>query len=525
MQKHEDNLATQVDGAGLVPMPGVTVTVIDQSTGLAAALYSDNGVTLITTPIVTDNTGYYGFFAADGRYTITFTNPRIVTFTRDVILEDPKDNPYATLAQLAAPTGSTNIGNGTETVADSLNALQLADYTALRAYAGPRKSVYVTGYLASAAPSAIAGTFIRDDSDTTTADNGMTVIVASNGKRWKRAVEIVSVGLAGRSRVSYYTATSVMVSVPQKIPMAGFRVFGQYTKGRAPVFNTGANGCTTVSTSTNLGAETSVHAANWYAVFAVANADGVVSFKLMPFLRVGSVTGSVATLNYAGEGSGAHSIAAATYAWGSTNNLAGADCLVINETIGGRSNCLSGRVASITANTGTTVTLDTIGSVGAYDFLLPAPPGFAHYVYLGCFYSDTSGTDIRNIADSGTLAKSYGTYSQDPNWVASGVMAKAEISLGGYISPLATGVVLSNEYSLSTASTGEVYCNFDLDSSAHTIHQDTCSKQSTPTVNYQDYGIQLPFSFKQSFYFAVVNAGLGASRSGGKLFIRGWIEP
>jgi hypothetical protein len=59
-------------------------------------------------------------------------------------------------------------------------ALQLADYVTLRAYSGSRKNVYVLR-------SGIAGTFVRDDSDTTSADNGGTVIVASNGKRWKRA--------------------------------------------------------------------------------------------------------------------------------------------------------------------------------------------------------------------------------------------------------------------------------------------------------------------------------------------------
>jgi hypothetical protein len=186
MQKYEENLASQLDGGALVPLSGVTVTVTSDATGLPASLYSDDGVTPITAPIVTTDTGYFGFFGPNGEYTITFTSPRIATFTRKLILADPSDNPYATLSQLAATSGSTNIGNGTETVADSLNALQLADYTALRAYAGPRKSVYVTGYLSTAAPSGIAGMFVRDDSDTTTADNGGTVIVATNGKRWKR---------------------------------------------------------------------------------------------------------------------------------------------------------------------------------------------------------------------------------------------------------------------------------------------------------------------------------------------------
>lgn len=67
---------------------------------------------------------------------------------------------------LTKPTGAANIGNGGETVAQSFDALQLADYAAIRAYAGPRKSVYVTGYMATARPSGAAGSFVRDTADT-----------------------------------------------------------------------------------------------------------------------------------------------------------------------------------------------------------------------------------------------------------------------------------------------------------------------------------------------------------------------
>ncbi len=88
---------------------------------------------------------------------------------------------------ITASGGAALVMHGTESVAAELSALQLADYAALRAYAGARKSVYVTGYLVSAAPSGIAGMFLRDDNDTTTADNGGTVIATAGGKRYKRA--------------------------------------------------------------------------------------------------------------------------------------------------------------------------------------------------------------------------------------------------------------------------------------------------------------------------------------------------
>lgn len=84
-------------------------------------------------------------------------------------------------------------------LADVANALQLVDYTALRAYAGAAQGVYITGYLATSAPSGIAGLFVRDDHDTTSADDSATVIVAANGVRWKRAY-------AGRVNVQWFGA-------------------------------------------------------------------------------------------------------------------------------------------------------------------------------------------------------------------------------------------------------------------------------------------------------------------------------
>lgn len=103
---------------------------------------------------------------------------------------------------LATTNGSTYVGNGGETVAATFAALQLADYVALRAYAGPRASVYCTGYLVTLAPSGVAGFFVRDDHDTTSTDNGGTIIVASNGKRWKRAYD-------GNLNVQWFGATGL----------------------------------------------------------------------------------------------------------------------------------------------------------------------------------------------------------------------------------------------------------------------------------------------------------------------------
>lgn len=110
MQRHDDNLASRINGNGLQALAGVSVTVTDDATGLPASLYSDDGVTPISTAIITDENGAYGFYAPNGEYTIHFASVRITPFTRKLIMADPSDNPYATLAQVAAPSFASMAG-------------------------------------------------------------------------------------------------------------------------------------------------------------------------------------------------------------------------------------------------------------------------------------------------------------------------------------------------------------------------------------------------------------------------------
>lgn len=79
-----------------------------------------------------------------------------------------------TSGDLSSTSGSSLVGNGAETVANSFEALQLADYSSLRSYTGPRKSVYVTGVLATTAPSSMSGLFVLDNSSATD-DGGIRV--------------------------------------------------------------------------------------------------------------------------------------------------------------------------------------------------------------------------------------------------------------------------------------------------------------------------------------------------------------
>jgi hypothetical protein len=170
-------------GSGyLSPAVGYKLHTYVSGTSTPLATYSDFALAVPNmNPVTLDTRGEASVFLGTGTYTLVLKSDTGTTiWTRDGIVAS------LSAADLLAPGGSALVGNDAETVKASFNALQLADYAALRAYAGSRKSVYVTGYSATAVPSGIAGMFIRDDFDAATADNGGTVIVATNGKRWKR---------------------------------------------------------------------------------------------------------------------------------------------------------------------------------------------------------------------------------------------------------------------------------------------------------------------------------------------------
>jgi hypothetical protein len=119
MQAYQDNISAKVNGT-LTPILGVQVTVTDTSTGKPAALYSDNGVTVLAQPLTTDETGYFGFYAANGHYSLSFASPQIKLGPRVVQLYDPADDQPLTQAQAAAASGASKLGYGQRTVENKL---------------------------------------------------------------------------------------------------------------------------------------------------------------------------------------------------------------------------------------------------------------------------------------------------------------------------------------------------------------------------------------------------------------------
>jgi hypothetical protein len=71
-------------------------------------------------------------------------------------------------------------------VAQNVGQLQQSDYAQLRLYEGDANSVYLTGVVGTAKPEGVSGRFAYDATDTTSIDNGGTIIVGADGRRWKR---------------------------------------------------------------------------------------------------------------------------------------------------------------------------------------------------------------------------------------------------------------------------------------------------------------------------------------------------
>lgn len=319
-----------------------------------------------------------------------------------------------------------------------------------------------------------------------------------------------------RWRCNYYTGTKLQIFGGGRVSMDGFRMFGNYY-GAGRSLTTGVQGFTTVDTAdgnTDLGAETVRKRHSWYAVFAVANAsDTSCKFRLMPYLRVRSVSGGVVTLGEAGE-SQPSTPPAATYSWRGAG-LTNVACLVITQD--GK---WSGRVTQVTATTATTVTLASAGSLGPGDFLLPAPPGFTEYAWLVDHYMDAA--EWRNVADT---CIDTGSFMVSVDVSATGALTSAtEVSFAGFISPLATQVRTTLTYSLSTSGSGAIAYYFWHDASSHMFWSCYDTKRSSVSDTYEHSGIQIPFSIRQSVWIKTEGA-IHTAVTGRSLGVRGWTVP
>lgn len=91
MQKYVNAVANTNGGLGIAgaPVAGASVQVNVHGTQTPATIYSDNGVTVASNPLTTDNNGSFYFYAADGRYDLVISGPNITSISvNDILLVD-----------------------------------------------------------------------------------------------------------------------------------------------------------------------------------------------------------------------------------------------------------------------------------------------------------------------------------------------------------------------------------------------------------------------------------------------------
>lgn len=317
-----------------------------------------------------------------------------------------------------------------------------------------------------------------------------------------------------RSIIQYRSAHEVRIS-GGLMSFSGFRFKGQYQKkATKSLFQEGS---VIVNSSSLPWGMTTRKQESWYAVFACANEnDTTITYKCVPFMRIHSSTGANSFYLSENTGEGKHTVGS-TFAYDYNNSLlSGLDVLICSETIDARPNAISGRVTKIVNAGSNSVRFIDNGGIGALDYILIAPD-FDHYRYCGSFYEDTH--EVRNIADSGNIVVSRGinqmTYPAD----GSATTATA-CSVAGYISPLATGVILNDYFVINTTAAGYTGTTFLIDSS-HNIISFYPYKSTTETA-FQSGQFFLPFSFKQEYFANAMGTLL--TRTSEKHNIYGWIE-
>lgn len=102
MQKYINNVTASNGDA----IRGALITVQNPDT-TPAQLYSDNGVTPVSQPLVTDSLGGFSFYAADGRYNLfVHINGVLVSTITDILLEDPADGGATQVSFIQSGTGA-----------------------------------------------------------------------------------------------------------------------------------------------------------------------------------------------------------------------------------------------------------------------------------------------------------------------------------------------------------------------------------------------------------------------------------
>jgi hypothetical protein len=102
----------------------LSVQVLSDPGGVAATIYSDDGITVATNPLTTASDGSYSFYAANGKYQVVISGTNITTKTlRGIVLDDNASGALSMLSQTAG--GSADALTATYTGATLADGLQV----------------------------------------------------------------------------------------------------------------------------------------------------------------------------------------------------------------------------------------------------------------------------------------------------------------------------------------------------------------------------------------------------------------
>lgn len=155
---------------------------------------------------------------------------------------------------LASGAGSSMVGHGGQTVEAALNERlpEIGNYALLRAYTGPVTSFFVCG-VANIFDGGF-GPFRVDAADTTSADNGGTILVDDSGRRWKRDYSrvvnakwfyLVGDGVADDEDIAIQAAINALPSDGGvvRVPAGRYKIANTLIVGNGSNFSASSKNC------------------------------------------------------------------------------------------------------------------------------------------------------------------------------------------------------------------------------------------------------------------------------------------
>ena len=498
------------------PIQGAQVHVYTRSEQLVT-LTGDLGEPLAN-PVTTDSSGGFSFNAPDGVYILDiWLNGRRLYRDNNVEVGQGPALPVEIVVALADPGRAALVGAaGGGSVQDRLNALASADATL-----------------------AAADTALDTRLDA-------IEVVTPTGEPASRTLQTALWGSQeGRSRLEVYSGGPQTVRLlGTTFCMQGFRRFGEYEFPSGPRFPVTGGGA-----SINLGAAGTIPGLttpvlpNWYNIWAVANAgNAACSFRATPTFLVKSRAGNVLTLGRCGEDLARKDAALGTSAgitdatYGYANNaLAGTRVMILSQGLS-----FTNRIATITANTATTITLDDATGLGPLDMICPWPTGWTYARWLGDVYLETGAFpagELRNMYDDGRVCQGRMVdlmFYIGPGYLDGVILQSAAkpVFLQGFISPHAVSVTVYETVAISTASLGFALTFWDNDGSRHVTKEVLYRKLRDTTESIVDQPTKMNFYQSQRYWIwnrdqnlAVNPNELNASKSGVKQQVIGWEIP